>query len=89
VERSTQVRIVAHRPLLKAGLERLAASAELTVVDGPGDADVVLRAADEPLDDFPVDVTLASGAIVVTCQESPRPDVWQALGRVVASALSS
>ncbi|HXN60494.1 MAG TPA: hypothetical protein VN886_08560 [Acidimicrobiales bacterium] len=85
---STQVRIIAHRPLLRAGLERLAASARLTVVDGRADADLVLRAADEPFDGAPVDVTLASGAIVVTCQETPSADVWAALGRIVSSALS-
>ena len=88
MNRSTQVRIVAHRPLLRAGLERLAASAHLTVVDGREEADLVLRAADEPFDGTPVDVTLASGAIVVTCQETPSADVWDTLGRIVSSALS-
>jgi hypothetical protein len=48
----------------------------------------VLRAADEPFDGAPVDVTLAGGAIVVTCQETPSNAVWDALGRIVSSALS-
>jgi hypothetical protein len=88
MNRSTQVRIVAHRPLLRAGLERLAASAHLAVVEGGEEADLVLRASDEPSDGAPVDVTLASGTIVVTCQETPSAEVWDALGRIVASALS-
>jgi DNA-binding NarL/FixJ family response regulator len=88
MNRSTRVRIVAHRPLLRAGLERLAASAHLTVVDTCEEADLVLRAADEPFDGAPVDVTLAGGAIVVTCQETPSNAVCDALGRIVSSALS-
>ncbi len=57
-------------------------------MDGREEADLVLRAADEPVDGAPVDVTLASGAIVVTCQETPSADVWDALGRIVSTALS-
>jgi hypothetical protein len=88
MNRSPQVRIVAHRPLLRAGLERLAASAHLVVVDGREEADLVLRAADEPIDGAPVDVTLVSGAIILTCRETPSADVWDVLGRIVSSALS-
>jgi hypothetical protein len=88
VESPTSVRIVASRPLLRAGLERLAAGADVTVLDDPGSVDVVLRAADEPADASPIDVTLVNGAVVVTCWSTPEPAVWDALGRLVAGALA-
>jgi hypothetical protein len=66
----------------------LAAGANVSVLDESGSVDVVLRAADEPADESPIDVTLVNGAVVVTCWTTPEPGVWDALGRLVAGALS-
>ena len=88
VEVPASVRIVASRPLLRAGLERLAEGADVSVLDETEPADLVLRAADEPPDESAVDVALVNGAIVVTCWSAPKPAVWDALGRLVSRALS-
>ena len=89
MESPASVRIVASRPLLRAGLERLAAGAGVAVSDRPDPFDLVLRSADDPPDGSPVDVTLVDGAIVVTCCSVPDREVWDALGRLVSFALSA
>jgi len=87
VESPASVRIVASRPLLRAGLERLAAGANVSVLDNAGPVDMVLRAADEPADASPIDVT--SSTEPSSSPAGPLPSRRSgALGRLVASALS-
>jgi hypothetical protein len=83
------VRIVASRPLLRAGLERLAVGAGVAVAERSEPVDLVLRSADDPPDGSTVDVTIIDGAIVVTCFTMPDKAVWDALGRIVSYALSA
>jgi hypothetical protein len=81
--------IVASRPLLAAGLTRLASSADVDVVDAEGPADFVLRSPDEAAAETSLDVTIASGAIVITVSELPDPGVWDAVGRVIIHSLTA
>ena len=70
---------MAHRPLLRAGLGRLAASAHLAVVEGGEEADLVLRASDEPSDGAPVDVTLGQRN---HCRDLPGDAIGRSVGCV-------
>lgn len=79
------VRIAARKPILRAGLERIAHAAEVDLSDSR-DADLVLRAYDVAADDSAIDVAISRDAIVVTCRSQPEPSVWQALLRIIRAA---
>jgi hypothetical protein len=86
----TLVRIPDRRPLLRAGLERIAQRAGVCVVD-EGRVDLVLRSLDSPADpqlglDSVEIVVTGDGTCLITCVHPPRPEVWDAVRRVVEAA---
>lgn len=86
----TLVRIPDRRPLLRAGLERIAARAQVCVVD-QGRADLVLRSLDSPADPHVESnsveiVVIGDGTCLITCIRPPCPQVWDAVRRVVEAA---
>lgn len=89
---SVSARVVARVPLLRSGLERLAADAGVDVTGDAGRAgdaatDLTLRSADTVSDGSPVDIVVAGDAVVVTCRAVPDDATWIAITRLVASAL--
>lgn len=86
----TLVRIPDRRPLLRAGLERIAQRADVRVVD-EGRADLVLRSLDSPADPHlgqgSVEIVVTGdGTCLITCAHPPCPQVWDAIRRVVEAA---
>jgi hypothetical protein len=80
------VSIAAPRPLLRAGLERLARDAS-TVIAEPGQADIRLRTGDVAAAGD-LDVVIDDGTVCITCRTTPDPLVWDAVRRLVAVAIA-
>jgi hypothetical protein len=84
------VRIPDRRPLLRAGLERIARRASVCVVED-GSADLVLRSLDSPAEPDGATgsieiVVTGDGSCLITCPQPPCPQVWDAVRRVIEAA---
>ncbi len=78
-------RIDAQRPLLRAGLERIARGADVSIVDARS-ADFVLRSIEPGTDEADLEIAIADGVCVITCRRAPEVGVWEALRRIITVA---
>ena len=80
------VSIAASRPLLRAGLERIAHDAH-TAITTAGDADIVLRAGEGPTSGD-LEVVVDEFSVFITCRTEPDARVWDAVRRLIGAAVS-
>jgi hypothetical protein len=73
---------------LRAGLERLAGSAGLQIVEEAEAADLVLCCTDDSEPAPPRGVTVVVGNVIVTCHGKPDPVLWETVRQLICRALA-